>query len=229
MNARRLPQRVENGNGAMNIENVLRVNEKLTAVYEKDAISFGGVAVWLSTGKPRAPATGPYERRTDMDFFVPAMTKEYSLRLKEQELNIADSLDRHCYVYYRASASEKIPIDLVSFEISFFGVPYGVIENNTVRLSLGEDGSLREGSGKPGELTVASVPILGILKTRALERKRPSDAEDLARLLDFHYGGSASRFIDENDMIIRMAFKDSQRDASALKYSLENFDKARRK
>lgn len=229
MAVKRLPERVENGTGAMNVENVLRINEKLSAVYEKDAIFFGGVAVWLMTGAARAPSTGPYARKTDVDVFVPGMTKEYALRLKDQSLDISDTLDPHCYVYYKVSPSDKVPIDLVSFEVSFFDVPYKVIENNTVRLSLEADGTLREGSGKAGELTVAGAPVLVILKARALERKRPSDAEDLGRMLDFHYGGSATRFIDENGEVIRMALKGSQRDSDALKCSLEVFEKARRK
>lgn len=225
----RIPSMVEDGMGAMNIANLLRVNEKLAVVYEKDAIAFGGVAVWLMTGTPRAPSTGPYERRTDMDFFVPAMTKEYALRMKEQDLNISDSLDRHCYVYYKASASEKVPIDLVSFDVSFFDIPYRVIESNTLRLHLEADGKLNEGSGQAGELTVVNAPVLAILKTRSLGRNRPSDAEDLGRLLDFHWGGSAQRFIDENKEIISMASNGNASNVSSLKYSLNNFSKERRK
>ena len=225
----RLPDRIKDGVGAMNIANLLRVNEKLTAVYDKDPIAFGGVAIWLMTGAPREPSTGPYERRTDMDFFVPAMTKEYAIRMKEQDLNVSDSLDRHCYVYYKASASEKVPVDLVSFDVSFFGIPYRVIEDNTLRLSLEADGRLVEGSGKAGELAVAGAPILVILKTRSLSRKRPSDAEDLGRILDFHWEGSASRFIDENGDMISTALKGNPSDVSALKHSLESFGSARRK
>ena len=225
----RVPSKVEDGMGAMNIVNLLRVNEKLTAIYGKDPIVFGGVAVWLMTGTPREPSTGPYERRTDMDFFVPGMTKEYALRMKEQDLNISDSLDRHCYVYYKVSASEKVPVDLVSFDVSFFGIPYRVIESNTLRLHLEADGKLNEEFGRTGQLTVVSPSILTILKTRSLGRKRPSDAEDLGRLLDFHWEGSALRFIEENGEVISTALNGNASDVSALKRSLEIFGMSRRK
>ncbi len=222
--SRHIPTRVVEAKNGISLSAILSINDKLTAVYGSQFAIFGGTAILMMTGKPRENYEGKYARLSDVDVFVPAMTGEYASLLRKQELVPSDGLDGHCYIYHKDPDIGYIPIDLTfAFGREFFGVPYSIISETVVPLALSRDGSVQQSipaSGNP--VMVVGTPMLVIFKALARGRHE-KDARDLRRLIETHYGGSSSRFIEEEGELIKRVV-DSNPDLSraVLEYSLRS-------
>ncbi len=117
---------------------------------------------------------------------------------------------------------------MLTFNVSFFDVPYSLIKNSAVKINLREDGTVSEGLGEKNPLYVVGAPMLVVLKVLALGR-RDSDAVDLGRLLDVHYGGSSMQFMQrEGELVEKSLRNNSVKDLMTFKRSLENFARLHR-